>query len=217
MVTDLFAAIAADMLAVVKTEDFFSKESTERSILLEKELGKTYPKAIKTYLANTTKDAFANDVNQISSIIGSRNSILNNIRDWKTNSAFDALLSTLEEDGSRILRKPLENSSFLNEYLSIITENSSTSDQYRRIMVREAQELLLQAKNIDSAIVQIATKLSEEDLESFEQIIRKSSPDGIQSINVNTSLLGGSRMFKGGKLIDHSWQAKLSTLFSKMR
>lgn len=217
MITELLSNALFDALQTVKEESFFNDEPVKRKDVLEKRLSKTYPKTFTSYLSTCSKKDFTEDVQELIPFIGAKESLFSQPMSAKKNGFYSAFLSFLEKELLAELKESTKTSSALLQCLRDLTHAEKEGEREKRILIREAQELLALAMKKESAVIQIAAKLSEKDLASFEKLTRQTAKEGIPSITVNKALLGGSRVFQGGKLIDHSWHTKLTVLFSRLR
>lgn len=217
MVTELLSHTLFDALQAVKKESFFNEEPVKRKDAIEKQLSKAYPKSLITYLSTCSKTDFARDCQELTPFIGAKESLFAQPLNAKENGLYLAFLQFLEKDLLRELKETAASPSSLLQRLRELQKAEKEGEREIRILVREAQELLAIALNKESAVIQIATPLGEIDLAAFEKLTRSSIKEGIPSITVNKALLGGSRVFEGGKLTDHSWHAKLTVLFSRLK
>jgi len=193
----MLSAITYDVLQVAKDPVFFDSSESKREKLAEESLD-GYPNKLLAYLAAVSADQLAHEMQQVVEIYGSAQSILSQAYRLvkEENVFFISILDSLKELSTYDGKKTR-----LSKILAIFRE---AGGKYDRIFARELQMLLLSARGEDSPIVQIAA----------ETDIDTSKLPGIPGITVQSSLLGGSRMFYNGKLNDNSWRARLTKMLS---
>ncbi len=193
MVTEIIRAIAYDALCVTRQEDFFSTPTTERKKLVQKTLDEKYPELLQDYIASVKEATFEQDFTSLLPFLsGGQSAIPESKRLVREKNLFlKTILSSLRE----ILVYKARTTK-----LGITMHRIQAADKTtQRTLERELQTLLLVAVDQDSPIIQLAT----------DAPIDTSSLQGIPSITVQKSLLGGSRLFYNGKVKDHSWKARL--------
>ena len=197
MITNLASASLKDLMGIALTGDYFELAQAKRESAMEKALGKTYPKSLKSYLGSVSEQDFTKDCEQMIPILGSDGSITAqaNLLMKSGNGWFEAFV-----DGLSMIRQ-IDGQSELAVQMNHFR---AAGEQYRRVLEREMQQLLLVAKDQDSPIVQIAAPAE----------IDTSNLEGVPSIEVNRSLIGGARSFHNGTLKDDSWRARLTEVIS---
>lgn len=206
MITDLLRTVVADVGVAVQEPVFFSGG---RAAGLER-LG-TYPSVLEGYVTQVEGEDFAKDMEELVSVLGAGESVLGQIPYLmkRPNALFSAYLDFLERELAATIQNPCGGR--LGAYVQeVASGDSALTRRYARVLVKEAQTLLLAARGIASPEVQVATAPSTEDAER----IRKTAGKGIVSLTVNGDLLGGARMFKDGTLKDASWRARLNQIIS---
>lgn len=220
MVTDLCAAIVADCLTAVRTEEFFGQGRGARASRIREALGDAYPASVRTYLAEVDGADFVTDIEQLAPLLGSRTSLFRELpRIVPARGHGNGLVAAVLDLCARGLRDALAGgagSTKLGAFLASLDRTDATGAFAAVTMVRETQELLLAARGIDSPVVQLATALSADEEAALLAKVAKDG-DGIPSVRVQPELLGGLRVFHHGEVRDASWSAKLSALFSHVQ
>lgn len=207
MVSNVVSAIVTDALTVGRDEAFFAQAKEERSQQLAKQLGSDYPQPLRAYLSTVTADTFVKDLEQLIPTLGSDGSVFSDVPELMAgegNGFFQALLDALTDELRSWLTPNVSTTSRLGQYCAHIGNAGSL---YTRILVREAQELLLAAKQIDSPLLQVATDLTAEEQ---AEMLKGNDMPGIPSVITNKELLGGVRQFYNGTMQDDSWRARLT-------
>lgn len=197
MITNLASATLKDLMGIALTGDYFELAQAKRESAMEKALGKTYPKSLKSYLGSVSEQNFTKDCEQMIPILGTDGSITAQagLLMESKNGFFEAFV-----DGLAAMRE-VEGESELAVQMNRFR---NAGVQYARVLDREMQQLLLAAKDQDSPIIQIAAPAD----------IDTSKLEGVPSVEVNRSLIGGARSFHNGTLKDDSWRARLTEVIS---
>lgn len=197
MVTQLLRAITFDIVLTVKDAEFFELTQAKRDARVQAGLPE-YPTPIKKYVRTVSGEQFLEEARDVLRVLGSGSSIFEECRRLARakNGLFSAMLDSLNE-----LR------SYRNNETRLGTQMRSFRDagmKYERVLDRELQLMLLEARNEDSPIVQIATPTE----------IDVSELPGVPAVTVQKPLLGGTRVFHNGKLTDDSWKSRLTQVLS---
>ena len=180
MVTNIVRAMTYDVMRAETTKDT---------------LPKNYPAALSAYAKSAKEAQLESDLSAVVEIIGSDESVVTAMGRLieEKNAYAVAIAESLKE-----VRDFDDDSTALGQQVVSIREAGA---QYMRAFDRELQTLLMIATGEDSPIVQIARQP--------QKPLDTSKLPGIPSIQVNTSLLGGSRLFYEGRVTDQSWRARL--------
>ena len=196
MVTQMIQAMTLDVLQAVKESDLFSLDRKGRAKALKTYLP-DYPAPLTDYLISAKEGPFVADMEGLLPILGSTSVIAEAQQMRKDgNGFFDAVLRSLSA-----CRDMRGKETALAQQIAWF---KAASGMYQRVFDRELQLLLLTATGEDSPIAQIAMD-AEVDLTSLP---------GVPSVQVQRSLLGGSRVFHNGTLNDQSWRARLTKILS---
>ena len=196
MVTQMIQAMTLDVLQAVKQSDLFSLDQNGRNKAMKDHLP-DYPTAVTKYLASTDEEQFVADMEGLLPVLGSESVIAQAQQLRKEeNVFFNTVLKSLSA-----CRSMTGDATGLAKQIAWFKE---ASGMYQRVFDRELQLLLLTATGEDSPIAQIATD-AEVDLSHLP---------GVPSVQVQRSLLGGSRVFHNGTLNDQSWRARLTKILS---
>ena len=162
------------------------------------------PKALLAVLDHAKFDA---DVSALVPLIANAHSVFDELPRVKGNVVFDAFLDALIEDLPQLLQLKKGDGAFLSRM-----EDIGAQQRFREVLVREAQDLLFEARGVDSPRIQLAAEIDEA---LKDELIGKTN-HGIPSIKVNPGLIGGMRRFQDGKLMDLSWKSRLTRLLKKV-
>lgn len=196
MVTQMLQSMTMDVLRVVKDTDYFSLEQAKRDAVLTKELH-DYPKSVISYLSRVDEESFVGDMEEMLPVLGSTSVIAEAKQLVKNdNGYFSSVLKALSD-----CRRMAGDTTDLAKRVRWFGE---ASGMYKRVFDRELQLLLRLATGEDSPIAQIAV----------EEEVDVGALPGVPSVQVQRSLLGGSRVFHNGTLNDRSWRARLTKILS---
>lgn len=201
MVSKYVAAACRDALAVQRSKKSLSDPKDVRSEAIVKALGADYPQPLRSYLSTVKPDAFLADMEDVVAMLGGQTSVIQALPDLqaKQNGFVDAIVQSLSESLVGWLQGGANGSSALAAYCNDISDAGAL---YQDILIREAQELYLQATGVDSPRIQVAAPMD-------EPMDTQDLP-GVPSVKVNRELLGGVRQFYNGTMIDDSWRARLT-------
>ncbi len=195
MITDLLAKTVFHALQTTQQKDFFQKKAGARSKIMKEALPNDYPKPLLAYLETISEEGFVKDMDELLPMLGKKRSILS-MGSAKQNGFVAAFAAGLKEQ------------------IQSDTDDASAKKRSNRILRREAQMLLMQVKGEESALVQLATDPDKATKEKLEEAFAEKG--GIPQFIVSQELIGGLRLFSGGKLTDASWRAKVNQIFSKL-
>lgn len=167
----------------------------------KKGLPKDYLAPINKYVEKAKDETFVQDLSALLELLAENTSLISAAPrlSREENGFFIAVLTSLPH-----VKTYASDKTALGKYLSSIDEAGT---QYKQILTREMQTLLLHATGNDSAIVQIAAPVQENELDL-------SKLPGIPHITVNRSLIGGARVFHDGTVRDDSWRARLTQILT---
>ncbi len=213
MITRILGAMTYDALAIAKDEKFFMEATGTRTRNIHKVLGESYPDAFVSYMKEVQTKQFVADIEQLLPVV-SRTSIFSETKRLQNNGLVQAFVTTMVQDWYAFAHDlKLEGDTYLAQTMRELFEGATSARAFRTA-TREMQSFLEQYSNIQSPALQVAT-----DVEDIEALAKKvqARHAGIPAITVLRSLLGGSRLFHEGKLIDVSWRAKVQTLLSALK
>jgi len=198
MVTEMTRAICIDILRVTSKTSFFNESEAKRLELMEAELEPSYPLALQAYLKKVSENKLIADFTEIMPVLSLNGSVFNEMKAWyKKDNAFTvALMASLRE----ISFLPIMTKSELGKWKAQVEDSG---DRYKRGLIRELQQLLLQVTGQDSPQMQIATEINDMGLQESCKL------PGVPSLQVYRELLGGARRFYNGELIDNSWRSRV--------
>ncbi len=208
MITDILGAILFDSATVANVDDFFSKKARMRSSLIKEQLG-TYPRPLLAYLETVSKEQFTQDASILLPIVSAKVSIMSDGAAVMGNKLVKAFIAFLKND---LVKMDTNGNTMLHKTLKGFEGEGMSGKMLKRILIREAQSVLLHVEGEESATVQLATDLSETKLAALTETL--SEQGGIPQFIINEELIGGMRLFKSGTLRDASWRARVNTLFS---
>ena len=161
----------------------------------------------KALLAVLDHAKFDEDVSRLVPLIASAHSVFDEMPRVKENVVFEAFLDALIEDLPRLLQLKKGTGAFLSRMVDI-----GAQQRFREVLVREAQDLLFEARGVDSPRIQLAAEIDE----MLKDELLAKTKHGIPSIKVNPGLIGGMRRFQDGKLMDLSWKSRLTRLLKQV-
>ena len=208
IVNTILGAILFDSATVANVDDFFSKKARMRSSLIKEQLG-TYPRPLLAYLETVSKEQFTQDASILLPIVSAKVSIMSDGAAVMGNKLVKAFIAFLKND---LVKMDTNGNTMLHKTLKGFEGEGMSGKMLKRILIREAQSVLLHVEGEESATVQLATDLSETKLAALTETL--SEQGGIPQFIINEELIGGMRLFKSGTLRDASWRARVNTLFS---
>jgi hypothetical protein len=202
-----------DALLVAKDEKFFMEATGTRTRNIHKVLGESYPDAFVAYLKEVQTKHFVADIEQLLPII-SRTSIFSETNRLKNNGLVKAFVEVMMQEWYAFAHQSkIDKTTYLGKAVEELFQGGTSARTFRTA-TREIQSFLEQFAGIQSPTLQVATDA--EDIESLAKKVQEQHK-GIPAITVLRSLLGGSRLFHNGKLVNVSWHAKVQTLLSALK
>jgi len=220
MLGQIGLAYLKDIIGIMlKKKGFLEKSEAERINLIQELYGKQYPESLTAYMAKFDAEDFMTDVEvAIESFeIEPKH---------KKNAFMDAIAGFVSaEFGYRLDR--LE-SSFFFEPLDdrretlrhLFPGDSDLSYTMRDIFIQNTyQELTQKAYHLLSVlkepytiVVQTPVEMDDEMRKMIRQAFNDKQEYVFVEFQVNPQIIGGMRVFENGKVIDHSWLAKVQAI-----
>ncbi|MFZ2682322.1 MAG: F0F1 ATP synthase subunit delta [Patescibacteria group bacterium] len=228
MLTDLYAAVVSDALALHRETDFFEQPSKDRGSILATQL-KSYPEALQAYLLNIPATQAYADLIEAAAFIASGKPLLSLVaREAQIHEA-QAATATSESGLLHAFEMFLKEvtpslapgtfcagvSGVLGAYTArVFAADDASTPQLCRVLYREAADFMSAKTGERAAEMQVATALPVAEELKLKQALAKSLQGALVQVTVQRGLLGGGRLFHNGELIDVSWRATLNRLFS---
>lgn len=213
MITDMITMVASDALMVFADEEFVRGSAKTRESVIKSKLGKEYPGDIVDYLASSSMESLTKDFSQISPYLGRKESLLPEYKQLEQNGFLRAFVKAVENELPEL---EVSKKSNLGKWLDERIGDEKMGGLMNRILLRELQIMLDEWVDIESPIIQVATKIDEKQMKKLNlQIVQKMK--GKAQVMVNEDLIGGMRIFTKGQVIDNSWRAKLNKFFTALR
>lgn len=207
MITSIIAGVAKDLLSLADGGSFFEETEKVREARVEKVLTAVYPKSLRAYVTTVSASRFADDIQRALPLFAT-GSIMTYGWEARRNGFLKACAQALKEVW--VSGEVVKGTEFGGAIAEGLKHRGVT--RAARVAERELQQFIELVLKEDSPQVQIA--IASEDL-PYEKL--QEWYGGIPSFRVNTQLLGGSRLFMKGKLIDTSWHAKVQSFLSALK
>lgn len=221
MLKDLGVSALKDFIGLLKKEsNFFSSDEKTRKLILSKAFGESYPEAFMDYLSTTTDDLFLKEFKQSlavfdkSTYADSKNNFLNALAQYISKDfshQFDQLTITFFfeplPERLKMLNDLFPGSSFLYQTIRDLVMQST----YQEIG-KLANEALSTLKGIPSVIIQTPVELESSMRLTIRSLLLEKYPFSFPEFQITPQIIGGLRVFAGGKVMDHSWMGKIQSL-----
>lgn len=207
MITQVIAAAARDVLDIVDGGSFFEETEKTRTSRVDRQLGKSYPQSLREYTSSVSGSQFVTDFQSLLPMFATGSVIAYGRKASKHRFLKATALALKEMWASGDVP---ENTNLGNALKGWLAEGNDM--HVGRIMTREAQHFVELVLQEDSPHIQIAETLQKSVTAHFQKLY-----GGLPSFLVSRQLLGGSRLFVKGKIIDASWRAKVQRFLSALR
>lgn len=207
MITAIVQSAVRDLIGIASDESFFDETEAARGSRATRQLGKAYPESLCSYLSSVSAKQFAEDIESLLPIL-SGGSVMAMGREAAKHRLIKACAEAVQESW---ISGSAEAGTYYGDYFTEVLAERGDA-QRARILERELQEFLELALGKDSPIIQLADNLDTDAYKKFHELY-----GGIPSFSIRRQLLGGSRLFVKGKLVDNSWRAKVQTFLSALR
>ena len=204
---------------MLKEKNFLEESAVRRMDLIEKHYGKHYPESLKKYMTNYSAEDFMKDVSVAVDAfeIGpehSKNAFLEAIVDF-VSTDFGYLLDRLE---SSFFFKSLDERREILKHLfpgqsdlSYVMQDIFNQNTYQAL-TRKASLLLSKLKEPYTIVVQTPVEMDSEKRKAIRQAFNEKHPYVFVEFQINPPIIGGMRVFENGKVVDHSWLAKVQAI-----
>ncbi len=220
MLGQIGLAYLKDIIGIMlKEKDFIDKSVEERKRLVYELYGKHYPESFVSYMESFSSEDFMDNVQMAiqSFEIDSEH---------KKNIFIDAILLFVSLEFGYRLDK-LDSSFFfedLNKRKEILKHlfpgDSDFSYTMRDIFIQntyqeltyKACQLLSSVKDSYTIVVQTPIEISDEKRIMIRQFFNEKRDYVFVEFKINPQIIGGMRVFENGRVIDHSWLAKIQAM-----
>lgn len=204
MIATLLTSLIKDLLRLLsRTRQFFSLRQSERQALLVR-----LPCSIQRYLLEVEENQFMRDLE----------GCLKNIRNGKFNHHLEtnnglliALGHFLIEDAAPYLDNPAVFDSAEEIFVSL--QSIVKSFSYEEL-ANAIQIFLKDILNAPFILVQTAAPITPEFKGEIRTNFKKAYPLAFPIFQVNSSLLGGLKIFLNGEVYDHTWLNKIDRIYN---
>lgn len=216
MIKDFLSALTYDMSKfAAKHSDFFDLKESERG---EKLKPQQLPTALKAYLSKVSAKDFMHDLALTLKFIEKpkeakieKNNFFVAVVEFFS-GGFAHHVDALETDF--YLAKSETRKKMINE---VIKGESLTIQSIRNLLVFESHQqiasmvndLAKRASNAPHIIVQSPREINVELKKDIRKKLREENPHSFPTFQINKKLIGGIRIFKDGKVADHSWLSRV--------
>lgn len=207
MITEIVQSAVRDLIGIAADESFFDDTDAARGSRVQRQLGKGYPESLRIYLSSHSAKQFAADIESLLPVL-SGGSVMAMGREAANHRLVKACAEAVQETW---ISGSSEAGTYYGDYFAEVLAERGDA-QRARILERELQEFLELVLGKDSPIVQLADNIDKDVYGKFHELY-----GGIPSFSIRRQLLGGSRLFVKGKLVDNSWRAKVQTFLSALR
>lgn len=220
MFNSFLTILTQNMLKFLEKEgEFFAQNEAGR----EKKLDHlNAPAPFKVWLKNSNEHAFLSDLSGVIELIQGAN-----VKKTSQNELLKTLLkffngplatrmeimhesySMSEENKLSILDKLFKGNNGISETLRELLLTNSYQE-----LANAASELSQTMGNTPYIVVQSPREIDVELKREIREKISEKHPYAFPIFQVNRDLIGGFRVFEGGKVVDHSWISKVSRFTS---
>lgn len=212
MLSYLLYAFAKDALVVVHDEEFFAGALARRQERVLRVLSPQYPRALQDYLLRVSKQDFVEDMRFfLEKMSGDR------LIEQRTNGFLQAVYEALVTEVAEVLDSGAswegapQSSAAAGVLIAHLKEGRAVE------LARDIQRFLHTERGASSPTVQSALPLSSTERSRMRESLTALYQGSFPAFEVETSLLGGLRLFFAGEMRDQSWAAELARVFSRWR
>ncbi len=221
MLKEVGASALKDFIGFLKKEpNFFSLDEKSKKELFKKSFSEVYPDVFQHYFMKVEGDTFMRDMRQAldafekAAYVDPKNLFFDAMARYITEDfaqAFDQLnrsffFESLPER-LKTLNRILSGQSVLHQTLRDLLFGST----YQEVGVM-ANEALSYLKEAPTILIQSPMELASDFKEKIRSYILSQYPFSFPEFQVNSDIVGGLRVFVGGKVIDHSWIGKIHSI-----
>lgn len=221
MLKELGLAALKDFIGFLKKEpQFFSLEEKKRHEALLQVFSGTYPGDLIHYFSQVSEGDFLTQSKQAlavfdrSAYADPKNEFLNALANYlfkEFAQQFDQLTIAFFFDSlaerSTILNKLFSGKTFLHHAVCDLVLSST----YQEIGM-QANADLSYLKEAPFVVIQTPMELSSEMRRNIRSHVVEKYPFSFPEFQVNPQIIGGLRVFVGGKVMDHSWMGRIQSL-----
>lgn len=221
MLKILGLAALSDLIGFLKKEDnFFSLEKEKRAGLLKSSFGQDYPDVFLDYLQKTDSDRFLTEIKNAlevfdqSTLPDPKNAFLDALAKYLSQDfglKFDQLnipfFFTGGEERAQTLSKLFPGVSLLHETVRDFVFHST----YQEIGMM-AQSAMASLKASPVVLIQTPVELNSILRQSVRSYLLERYSFSFPEFQVTPQIVGGMRLFAGGKVVDHSWMGRIQSL-----
>ncbi len=221
MLKDVGVAALKDFIGFLKKEkDFFSLNEKDRQELFQKHFTEAYPVIFVTYFSKVTEDNFLKEIKQAlavfdrSAYADSKNEFINVLAYYISTDfsrQFDQLNISFFFEALPERLKVLENFFPGQSALHQAVRDFVVGSTYQEVGAM-ANEGLSYIKEVPSIVIQTPVELDSELRLPIRSYILEKYPFSFAEFQVNPQIIGGMRIFAGGKIMDHSWMGKIQAI-----
>lgn len=204
---------------MLKEKGFLDASHAERMRLIEAHYGKHYPEALKAYMTRFEAEDFMDDVKVAIQAFEIE-------PEHKGNAFLDAIAGFVSTDFGYLLDR-LESSFFFEPLdqrretlkhlfpgqsdLNYMMRDFFNQNTYQEL-THQACDLLSQLKEAYTIVVQTPIEMSADRRKAIREAFNKKHAYVFVEFQVNPPIIGGMRVFENGKVVDHSWLAKVQAI-----
>lgn len=206
MITKVIAAAARDALELAKEDGFFEENAGARKARVKSAFPE-YPNSLQTYLSEISAAHFAKDMESMLPLLAA-----GSVMAYGRKAAQHRFLKACAESLKELwVSGEISEKTYFGRVLSVLLQDRGAT-RMGRVAEREVQQFVELVLHEDSPQIQVAESLDSTPYGRLQELY-----GGIPSFQIRRQLLGGSRLFVKGKLIDASWRARVQTFLSALK
>lgn len=219
MLKTISASALKDIIGMLKeTPDFFSKDESGRTSVLERQLP-DFPKTFVGYLTAVSESDFMADLKVLFQVLDgfsveTSTGFLKAVTTYISHE-LGAILDQLDVDfffldyaeRQKKLSGLFAQKSFLSEALLNLFIQSTYQE-----LTEASYQAINQVQDIPTIVVQSPVELSSAQRQEMRESFLEKHVNSFVEFQVNPLLIGGIRVFVEGEVVDHSWLGKVQAL-----
>ncbi len=220
MLGQIGLAYLKDIIGIMlKEKDFLGTSEGGRVDLIQKHYGNSYPESLMSYMTKFDAEDFMKDVEvaiQAFEIAPEhkQNAFLDAIATFVSAEfgyRLDRLDSSFFFDPLDERRETLKNLFPGDSDLSYTMRDLFIQNTYQEL-TQKAYHLLSELKEPYTIVMQTPVEMDADKRKAIRQAFNEKHEYVFVEFQVNPPIIGGMRVFENGKVVDHSWLAKVQAI-----